>query len=119
MLIYLFAGILVLMVGMTVWASLERNVLDNGHLMRDRWFLATLADAYCGFITFYVWVAYRESSWLGRVLWFVAIMGLGNMAMAVYMLLQLWRHGSEATVPEQFWQGSRKGFVCLNSEVRQ
>ncbi len=50
-----------------------------------------MADAYCGFLTFYAWVFYKERSALGRAGWFVAIMLLGNFAMATYVLLQLAR----------------------------
>jgi hypothetical protein len=92
LLIALFTFILLAMIAVTVYASLEKNVLDAGPDVREsRWFQATLVDTYFGFLTFYVWVAYKERSWIGRLAWFVAIMGLGNMAMAVYMLMQLVR----------------------------
>jgi hypothetical protein len=55
------------------------------------WTIATLMDAYCGFLTFYAWVFYKERRWLPRMAWFLAIMALGNMAMAAYALLQLTR----------------------------
>ena len=55
------------------------------------WTIATLIDAYCGFLTFYVWVFYKEQRWLPRIVWFTAIMVLGNMAMSAYVLLQLLR----------------------------
>jgi hypothetical protein len=42
-------------------------------------------------LTFYVWVFYKEPRWAPRLLWFVAIMALGNIAMSAYMLLQLFR----------------------------
>lgn len=87
----LFAGILALMIGVTTWASLDRSVFHAGNLFADRWFVATLCDAYFGFITFYVWVAYREKSLAGRVLWFAAIMTLGNIAMAFYVILAIQR----------------------------
>jgi len=87
----LFAAILATMIGVTTWASFDRSVFAAGNLFDDRWFVATFCDAYCGFITFYVWVAYRESTLLGRVIWFVLIMTLGNIAMAVYMLNELRR----------------------------
>ncbi len=89
MLIALFAAILLWMLAATIWASMDRSVFDAGNLFADPWFVATFCDAYCGFITFYVWVAYRESSWTGRIVWFVAIMALGNMAMSAYVLWQL------------------------------
>jgi hypothetical protein len=88
----LLALVLAGMLYVTVVASLDRGVFVAGaDLWRDPWFRATLADAYCGFLTFYAWVAYKERSWLARALWFMAIMALGNIAMAVYMLAQLFR----------------------------
>ena len=85
----LFCAILVVMTLVTVRASLDRSVFDIAHLMREPWFIATLADAYCGFLTFFVWVAYKEARWSRRAIWFVLIMTLGNFAMAAYVLIQL------------------------------
>ena len=48
-------------------------------------------DAYYGFITFFVWLCFKERSMVTRVAWFIAIMALGNMAMASYVLIQLFR----------------------------
>jgi hypothetical protein len=55
------------------------------------WFKATLLDAYLGFLIFYLWVAYKERRTASRIIWFVLITGLGNMAAASYVLLQLYR----------------------------
>jgi hypothetical protein len=87
----LFAAILVVMLFVTVRASLARSVLDNAALLADPWGLATLVDAYAGFLTFYAWVAYRERSWLARSAWFLLIMAFGNIAMALYVLIRLYR----------------------------
>ena len=89
LLILFFLSILIVMTAVTVRAISVRNILDNGHLMRDPWFLATLADAYCGFITFYVWVYLKEKTLIRRAAWFVAIMLLGNFAMATYAIIQI------------------------------
>lgn len=87
----LFWGILLVMLYVTVSAGLERGVFEAGReLWPDPWFRATLADAYCGFLAFYAWVFYRERRWWSRGLWFLAIMGLGNIAMAVYALWRLY-----------------------------
>lgn len=86
----LFLVILLVMIVVTVRATLERGVLEAGRaLWPDRWFQATLADAYCGFLTFFAWVAYKERSMTARSLWLVAILALGNLAMAAYVLRQL------------------------------
>ena len=91
LLLLLFAAILLGMIVVTVTASLDTSIWEvPSTLTSDPWFWATLADAYFGFITFYVWVAYREATSAARVIWFVAIMALGNIAMSVYMLIRLW-----------------------------
>jgi uncharacterized protein DUF1475 len=90
----LFSCILLSLLAYTAWASSRQSVLLWGGLTSgpDRfWTTATLMDAYFGFLTFYVWVFYKESRWLPRVAWFIAIMLLGNMAMSAYVLRQLFR----------------------------
>lgn len=86
----LFMAILVTMLWVTISASLDRGVFDAAaDLWPDPWFRATLADAYFGFLTVYVWVAYKERTLLARAVWLVAFLGLGNIAIAVYVLIQL------------------------------
>jgi hypothetical protein len=90
----LFSAILVSMIAVTSWASLRQPVWEWGGLTQapdNGWTIATLFDAYFGFITFYVWVAYKERRWMPRIVWLIAILLLGNMAMSVYVLLQLRR----------------------------
>ncbi len=91
-LISLFAGIFLAMLAVTTYASLDRSICDVGpELTFAPWFHATLADAYFGFLTFFVWVAYKEPGIWRKLLWFVLIMTLGNIAMSIYCLIQLWR----------------------------
>lgn len=88
----LFSAILISMIVCTSWASMQQPIMHwrGASVGQDRyWTIATLFDAYFGFLTFYVWVLFKEPRWLPRLLWFVAIMLLGNMAMASYVLLQL------------------------------
>jgi TRAP-type C4-dicarboxylate transport system permease small subunit len=90
----LFSFILVSLFMYTAWASTQQALPDWRGLVREPdnwWTIATLIDAYYGFITFYVWVFYKELRALPRTGWFVGIMLLGNMAMALYVLLQLRR----------------------------
>lgn len=89
---FLFTLILLAMLAVTTWASSHVALWEipasiGGH----PWFVATLFDAYFGFLTFYVWVAYKENTAVARILWLVAILCLGNIAMAVYVLRQIWR----------------------------
>ena len=88
----LFAFIFIFMIAFTTWAGSERNMFEaGGELIRNPWGLATLFDAYFGFLTFFVWVAYKERTTMSRAVWFVLIMALGNIAMSFYVLLQLFR----------------------------
>ena len=88
----LFAAIALSLLAYTSWASMQQPVWawQGWKQEPDRWWtIATLIDAYYGFLTFFVWVCFKERGWLSKVLWFVAIMALGNMAMASYVLWQL------------------------------
>lgn len=88
----LFAAVLVSMLVFTITAAMDRGVFEAGaELWPDPWFKATLADAYFGFLAVYVWIAYKEKGWVGKIGWFVLLMALGNIAIAVYLLIQLFR----------------------------
>jgi hypothetical protein len=88
----LFLLILAVMLGVTGWASHHCPLFAvPAAVYRHPWFIATMADAYCGFLTFFVWVAYKQTSSVARALWFVAIMLLGNIAMSAYCLHELFR----------------------------
>ena len=89
----LFGCILLTMVAVTLWASSNQSIWQWQGLAQqpDRaWTIATLCDAYAGFLTFYAWVYYKEHA-IGRVTWFIAIMLFGNIAMASFMLRELAR----------------------------
>ena len=84
--------VLAVMLYVTISASLQQDLITaTRQLWPDLWFRATLADAYCGFLFFWLWVAWREQSVAKSILWFVLIMTLGNIAMAGYLLVQLRR----------------------------
>jgi hypothetical protein len=88
----LFGCIFVFMVVMTIRTGLSVSLSAAWpSYAANPWAMATLYDAYFGFITFYVWVVYKERSFGVRVLWFLLIMGLGNIAMSLYVLVQLFR----------------------------
>jgi len=90
----LFGFIMVSLTAYNLWASSRQSVLAWGGLTTppdNVWTIATFIDAYYGFVTFYVWVLWKETRALPRSLWFLAIMGLGNIAMSAYVLRQLAR----------------------------
>ena len=77
-----------ILVALVVRAVADRSIMQNGHLMSDVWFQVTLLDAYIGFGIFYAWVVHRERSAPARILWFILIMSLGNIATIAFVLLQ-------------------------------
>ena len=86
----LFVVVLASMLWVTSWASLQCPLFAVPRpVFTHPWFIATMFDAYWGFTTFYVWVCYKQTSWLARFAWFVAIMLLGNLAMSAYCLSEL------------------------------
>lgn len=90
----LFGFIFVSLLAFTSFASTQQPVFEWQGLVRapDHWWtIATLMDAYYGFMTFYVWVFWKEQRWMPRLLWFIAIMALGNMAISAYVLRELAR----------------------------
>jgi predicted permease len=95
----LYVCVLSAMLAVTVTASLQENILKIPESVRtDPWFIATLFDAYFGFMFFFLWVCYKETSVVVRVIWFFLIAILGNIAMAIYMLIQLFRLPSGASL---------------------
>ena len=55
----------------------------------EPWGLATMFDAYFGFLAFWLYIAWRERSLGARLGWLIALLLLGNFAIAAYALLCL------------------------------
>ena len=88
----LFALILIGMVSITITAIADQNIFEGvGNLWPNWWFKATLADAYFGFLTFFVWVAYKERHLWRKLTWFGSFMLLGNLAISTYVLYELYK----------------------------
>lgn len=100
----LFVIVIASMIAVTSWAGSQQALGEfaRSATFRDPWVIATLFDAYWAFITFYVWVAWKELSAGARVLWFVTIILLGNLAMAAYMLVQLFRVPVDGSLDDVF-----------------
>ncbi|MBL7684528.1 MAG: DUF1475 family protein [Deltaproteobacteria bacterium] len=89
------------MISLTIYTSYQSNLfIVFPKMIEEPWTVATLWDAYLAFLTFYIWVAYKERSNCSRALWFFLIMGLGNITISLYMLIQLFKLPSDATLEE-------------------
>jgi len=91
-------AVLIAMLTVTTWAS---NCVALWNMPRavatHPWFIATLFDTYFAFLAFWAWVAYKETSWVARGLWLLAILLLGNIAISIYVLRELFRVPADAT----------------------
>lgn len=97
----LFLAALGSMVWVTSWACLHQSLFAiPSEVVANPWFLATLCDAYWGFVTFYVWLAWKEQGLAARLLWFVAVMLLGTLAMSTYLLAELFRVRTASALAE-------------------
>jgi hypothetical protein len=96
-----FIVVLLAMFAVTGWASSEVALWKTPRAVATHpWFIATLFDTYFAFLTFYAWVAYKETTAAARVGWLLGILLLGNIAMAIYMLIQLFRLPANARIED-------------------
>ncbi len=84
------------LIGVSIWATGHVSIVPaiddliaNPAAGYTPWLIATLFDAYFAFLWFWLWIAYKERNWGARLVWLVLILGLGNIAMGVYVLLQI------------------------------
>lgn len=96
-----FIVVLVSMLAVTGWASTQCALWKvPREVATHPWFIATLFDAYWGFLTFYCWVFYLERRAVSRIGWLLAVLLLGNIAMSVYALWRLFRLPKDATIED-------------------
>jgi len=69
----------------------------------EPWGLATMFDAYFGFLAFWLYIAWRERSALKIAAWLVALLFLGNFAIAGYALVCLWQTPATADLTQTFF----------------
>jgi hypothetical protein len=99
----LFLVVIASMLTVTGWASLHTPLFAiPREVFAHPWFIATLVDAYWAFVTFYVWLAWKEQSPAARLLWFVAVIALGNIAMAAYFLRELFSVPAQGSLDAVF-----------------
>jgi len=52
---------------------------------------ATLIDFYINTVVIFVWMSFRENSWLARILWLIGFVLLGSIITTLYVLVQLFK----------------------------
>ena len=95
----IYGLVLASMIAVSVWATMQRGIGEAfADLKTDRWFWATMFDAYFGFLTVGLWMTYRESSLPARIIWWPVFLCLGNIGIAIYIMLLIARLPSGAGV---------------------
>ncbi len=89
--------LLLALVGLIVWASLESNVVDGFRwLLSTRWGVATLLDVYAGAFVVAVWMRVSTRSTAAWLAWVAALLCLGHAVSLAYLLTRLARGRSLA-----------------------
>ena len=80
------------MIYVVVSTSLESSLFAEwDYLGSIPWMRATLWDFYANILVIYLFVLYRERSWLTKALWLVLFFCLGSIGSIGYVLIELSR----------------------------
>jgi hypothetical protein len=86
------AAVWLWMVFIVISTSLESSLFKEWDFLGSiPWMRATLWDFYANILVIYLWVLYREQSWLVRVLWLSLFFCLGSIGSIGYVLIELLR----------------------------
>ncbi len=85
----------IIALGMTyivVTTSLESNLFAEWDFLGQiPWMRATLWDFYANVFFIFIWVAYKERTWLMRSIWLILLVCLGSIATAAYVAVQAFK----------------------------
>jgi len=88
----LFSAVFVFMTYSVITTSMQSNLFKEWHYLAGiPWMKATIYDFYCNALPIMIWVAYKETNWFSKILWIILLAGLGSIATAGYILLQLFK----------------------------
>ncbi len=78
------------MAGSILYALIAGDFAAEGAILTSMpWGIVSLVDLYVGFTLFSAWVIYREKSLSVAVLWVLAVMTLGALAISLYAFIAL------------------------------
>jgi len=92
-LIRLFAWISSLvMTFMIIFSLLTGNFFEQGSILMGLvWGQMSLVDLYVGFFLVYLWIYYKETRFLPKVIWVILLIVTGSLATALYILIESYR----------------------------
>lgn len=84
--------LLILLIGIIVWASIESNVIVGfDQVLSTRWGIATMVDIYISLTFIGVWIGVMENSILKGVIWTLFLYLLGNIVTLGYFIVRIVR----------------------------
>lgn len=99
----LFSTVLLFMCYKVVSTSLESNLfVEWDFLAAIPWMRTTLWDFYANVLVIFVWVCYKEKSFIIKILWLILLVCLGSIGSAIYVLIQLFKLKKEEGLKELF-----------------
>ena len=88
----LFGFVFIFMCYEVVSTSLKSNLFSEWNFLASiPWMRATLWDFYANVLVIFVWLCYKEKSYVLKISWLVLLVCLGSIASCAYMLIQLFR----------------------------
>ena len=81
-----------IMLFMIVFSLLTGDFFEQGSILMGLvWGQMSLVDLYVGFALVYVWIFYKETNILPRIIWAVLLIVTGSLATALYILIETYR----------------------------
>ena len=89
---FLFAGISIAMIYLTISTSIESNLFKEWNALGSiPWMRATLCDFYFNITILSCWVLYKEKKPVVSISWIIAFILLGSIATSFYVWAELMR----------------------------
>lgn len=95
----LFSAVLLFMCYEVIITSLESNLFEQWDFLGNiPWMRATLFDFYANVLVIFLWVCYKEDSYLSKIIWLILLVCLGSIASCIYILIQLFKLNKDANL---------------------
>ncbi|OAY86132.1 hypothetical protein ACMD2_18257 [Ananas comosus] len=90
-----FGRILFSILGVFMVAVISYTIITDGLPFRMElltpWMAATLIDFYINVVAISVWIAHKESTWIGALFWICLLICFGSITTCFYIVIQLLR----------------------------
>lgn len=81
-----------IMTFMIIFSLLTGDFFAQGSILMGLvWGQMSLIDLYVGFLLVYVWIFYKETKLLPRIIWALLLIVTGSLATALYVLIESYR----------------------------